>query len=117
MFDIGFGEILLIALITLVVMGPQRLPETVRTAALWLGRLKHKLSDARRELENEIGIDEIRRQVYNERVMHNLEKTKSDLRNTADSASAAVNEIRADINASAADKTEESGSRPGSTDS
>ncbi|MGB2260867.1 MAG: Sec-independent protein translocase protein TatB, partial [Porticoccaceae bacterium] len=51
MFDIGFSELLVIALITLIVMGPERLPETVRTISLWIGRLKQMISAARSEIE------------------------------------------------------------------
>ena len=86
MFDIGFSELLLIAIITLVVMGPQRLPQTVRTASLWIGRLKRALGDAKRDFENEIGIDEVRRQLHNEKIMHDLKESKSDIQRVMDSA-------------------------------
>ena len=66
MFDIGFSELLIIAVLTLIVMGPERLPETVRTITLWLGRLRQFLSAARTEIEDEVGVDEIRRQLHNE---------------------------------------------------
>ena len=59
MFDIGFSELLVIAIIALVVMGPERLPETVRTISLWLGRMKQMFSSARQELENEVGMDDL----------------------------------------------------------
>ncbi|MGB1245467.1 MAG: Sec-independent protein translocase protein TatB, partial [Porticoccaceae bacterium] len=60
MFDIGFSELLVIAVITLIVMGPERLPETVRTISLWIGRLKQMISSARSELESEVGMGEVR---------------------------------------------------------
>ena len=56
MFDIGFSELLIIAVLTLIVMGPERLPETVRTITLWLGRLRQFLSAARTEIEDEVGV-------------------------------------------------------------
>jgi sec-independent protein translocase protein TatB len=76
MFDIGFSELLIIAVITLIVMGPERLPETVRTISLWLGRMKQMFSSAKRELENEVGMDEIRRQLHNEKILRGLNETK-----------------------------------------
>tara|TARA_B110000459_G_C16211046_1_gene316522 strand:- start:59 stop:409 length:351 start_codon:yes stop_codon:yes gene_type:complete len=76
MFDIGFSELLIIAVITLIVMGPERLPETVRTISLWLGRMKQMLTSAKQELENEVGMDEIRRQLHNEKVLRDLNDTK-----------------------------------------
>ena len=78
MFDIGFSELLIIAVLTLIVMGPERLPETVRTITLWLGRLRQFLSAARTEIEDEVGVDEIRRQLHNEKIIRDLEKTRQD---------------------------------------
>ena len=79
MFDIGFSEIMVVAMISLVIMGPERLPETVRTLSLWLGRLRQFVSSARAEIEDEVGIDEIRRQLRNEKIMRDLEKSKDEL--------------------------------------
>ncbi|MCM2321560.1 MAG: Sec-independent protein translocase protein TatB, partial [Pseudomonas sp.] len=39
MFDVGFSELLLVALVALLVLGPERLPGAARTAGLWIGRL------------------------------------------------------------------------------
>tara|TARA_B110000503_G_scaffold132148_1_gene207764 strand:- start:83 stop:460 length:378 start_codon:yes stop_codon:yes gene_type:complete len=79
MFDIGFMELLLISVITLIVMGPQRLPQAVRTITLWLGRARQAFSAVRKELENEVGMDEIRSQLHNEQIMRDLKSTKSEL--------------------------------------
>ena len=79
MFDIGFSEIMVVAVISLIIMGPERLPETVRTLSLWLGRLRQFVSSARAEIEDEVGIDEIRRQLRNEQIMRDLEKGKDQL--------------------------------------
>ena len=72
MFDIGFVELLVIAVVGLLVIGPQRLPETIRTLALWVGRLRRTVSRAYREIEKEVGMDEIRRQLHNEEIMRQL---------------------------------------------
>ncbi|MCS5588253.1 MAG: Sec-independent protein translocase protein TatB [Porticoccaceae bacterium] len=79
MFDIGFLELLVIALITLIVMGPERLPEAVRTLSLWIGRLKQQFAAARRELEKEVGMDEVRHQLHNEQIMRDLGDAKAEL--------------------------------------
>ena len=79
MFDIGFSELLLIALVTLLVMGPERLPQTVRSISLWIGRLKQMLASARRDLEQEVGMDDIRQQLHNEQVMRELNESKEQL--------------------------------------
>ena len=90
MFDIGFSELLIIAVITLLVMGPERLPETVRTISLWIGRMKQMLSSARQELENEVGMDEIRRQLKNEKIMRELDEAKGDIETTITDTKAAL---------------------------
>lgn len=79
MFDIGFSELLLIALVTLLVMGPERLPQTVRSISLWIGRLKQMLAKARQDLEQEVGMDDIRQQLHNEQIMRDLNESKEHL--------------------------------------
>ncbi len=74
MFDIGFAELLIIAVVGLLVIGPQRLPETVRALALWIGRLRRAVSRTYRELEKEVGLDDIRRQLHNEEIMRQLNR-------------------------------------------
>ncbi|WP_375740527.1 Sec-independent protein translocase protein TatB [Pseudomonas boanensis] len=69
MFGISFGELLLIGLIALLVLGPERLPGAARTAGLWIGRLKRSFNTIKQEVEREIGADEIRRQLHNEHIM------------------------------------------------
>ena len=79
MFDIGFSEILIVATLTLIIMGPKRLPETVKTITLWLGRIRNFISSAKVDIENEVGIDEIKKQLHNEKIMNEIEKSKREL--------------------------------------
>jgi len=79
-FDIGFFEILVIAFIGLIVIGPERLPETVRAISLYIGRFKRSLRETRREIELQLGADEIRRELHNEEVMRSLEKLRKDVK-------------------------------------
>lgn len=76
MFDIGFAELLVCLVVALVVIGPEQLPGAVRTAGLWIGRLKRSLRDTRQEIERQIGADDIRRQLHNEEVMQNIEAAR-----------------------------------------
>ena len=69
MFDIGFTELLLIGLVALFVLGPERLPGAVRTAGLWIGPAKRSFANIKSEDEREMGADEIRRQLHNERIL------------------------------------------------
>lgn len=76
MFDIGFFELLIVAVVGLLVIGPERLPVAVRTCGLWIGRIKRSLTETRREIEQQLGADEIRRELRNEEIMRNLERMK-----------------------------------------
>ncbi|MCD5982919.1 Sec-independent protein translocase protein TatB [Pseudomonas sp. CDFA 610] len=69
MFGISFSELLLIGLVALLVLGPERLPGAARTAGLWIGRLKRSFNAIKQEVEREIGADEIRRQLHNEHIL------------------------------------------------
>lgn len=80
MFDIGFAELLVIGLVSLIVIGPNRLPETIRTLALWLGRARRTYSQFRRDLEQEIGADEIRQELHNEAILAQLKETQQKLK-------------------------------------
>ena len=69
MFDVGFSELLLVGLVALLVLGPERLPVAARMAGLWIGRLKRSFNSLKSEVERELGADEIRRQLHNENIL------------------------------------------------
>ena len=75
MFDIGFAELLLIAVVALLVIGPERLPGAIKTASVWLGRLKRSYNDIKREVELEL---------HNNEVMENLKRTQSEIQDAID---------------------------------
>ena len=79
MLDIGFTELLLIAVLALVVLGPERLPEAVRTTAFWINKIRRSFQNARSELEKELNVDELKRQIHNDAVMEELQKAKASL--------------------------------------
>lgn len=96
MFDIGFFELLIVGVVGLLVIGPERLPETIRTLALWWGRLKRAIQSTRTELEQHIGADDIRRQLHNEEVMQRLQATQDEIKRTV---SENVNDINKALDA------------------
>jgi sec-independent protein translocase protein TatB len=59
MFDIGFWEILLIAVVALVVVGPERLPKLIRVTGLWIGRAQASLQSIRSEISKELRAQEL----------------------------------------------------------
>jgi len=109
MFDVGFSELLVIAVITLIVMGPERLPETVRTISLWIGRLKQMMSSARRELESEVGMGDIHRQLHNEKILRDLENSKTKFEDSMRDSTAELkntaSEIKDKLDSSTVDKS------------
>jgi sec-independent protein translocase protein TatB len=60
MFDMGFTEMLLIGIVALVVIGPERLPGVARTAGKYLGKLKRFMTTVRADVESELRTDELR---------------------------------------------------------
>ena len=61
MFDIGFSELVVIGVVALIVIGPERLPKVARTAGLLYGRLQRYVSTVKSDISREIQLDEIRR--------------------------------------------------------
>lgn len=76
MFDIGFAELVIIAVVGLLVIGPERLPGTIRTASLWLNRIRRGFNDIKREVQQEL---------HNDSVMQELRKTSDQFKAQADS--------------------------------
>jgi sec-independent protein translocase protein TatB len=62
MFDIGFWELVLVGIIALVVLGPERLPGAARTLGQWAGRARSYLRHFTSELEREVGTQDVARQ-------------------------------------------------------
>ncbi|WP_422910519.1 Sec-independent protein translocase protein TatB [Pseudomonas sp. MAC6] len=91
MFDIGFTELLLVGIVALVVLGPDRLPGAVRTAGLWIGRIKRSFSAIKAEVEREIGADEIRRQLHNEQILE-LEREMNAMKQSLNAPLSSVSE-------------------------
>jgi sec-independent protein translocase protein TatB len=74
MFDIGFAELVLIGVVALLVIGPERLPETIRTATTWLNRIRRGFNEIKQEVQQEL---------HNDSVMRDLRQTGEDLKNSA----------------------------------
>ncbi|AWH27121.1 Sec-independent protein translocase protein TatB [Stenotrophomonas sp. YAU14D1_LEIMI4_1] len=78
MFDIGFSELLVIAVVALVVLGPERLPKAARFAGLWVRRARNQWDSVKQELERELHAEEIKRQMQD--VRQSMQDTESQLR-------------------------------------
>ena len=73
-------ELMLVVLVTLLVIGPERLPETMRTG-LWI-RLSRSFTAMKVEIEQEIGMDDVRRQLHNESVMAQMKQIEDEVKNS-----------------------------------
>lgn len=61
MFDVGFSELLVIALVGLIVIGPERLPKVARTVGHLLGRLQRYVSDVKADINREMQLEELKK--------------------------------------------------------
>jgi sec-independent protein translocase protein TatB len=93
MFDIGFPELLIVSIVALLVVGPDRLPGAIRSMSLWVGRFRRSFTNIKQEIEKEIGADEIRSQLYNESIMQDLEKTKDVFEDVKNDVNSAINSV------------------------
>ena len=109
MFNIGSFEVLLLCVIALLVLGPERLPGAVRTAGLWLGRFRRSFYRVKAEIERELNADEVRRQLHNETVMAELESAKAEVTDLASELEDSANRIvdSTNLNPAAASYTEQ----------
>ena len=82
----SFWELSVVIIVGLLVIGPARLPEAIKTGYTWLTRIKRAINDAKTEFEHQIGADDIRRELHNEKILKSLgelKALKSDLEKSA----------------------------------
>ena len=92
MFGISSGELFFIAIIALIVLGPERLPKATRFAGLWVRRARAQWYSVKDELEREMAADELKRSLREaQEAARNIEKT---LRETGSEAQREFNELR-----------------------
>ncbi|MDD5298574.1 MAG: Sec-independent protein translocase protein TatB [Rhodocyclaceae bacterium] len=86
MFDVSFGELALIGLVALVVLGPERLPKVARTAGHLLGRLQRYVSDVKADINREIRLEDLKK------LQQQMEHSAQDMHS---SLSAGMREVEA----------------------
>src|SRR5258708_12796420 len=79
MFDIGFSELLVIGVVALIVIGPQKLPRVARTVGHLLGRMQRYVSDVKADINREIELEELRK------MRDSMEKAASEMHTAVDS--------------------------------
>ena len=98
MFDVGLTELMVIGVVALIVIGPERLPKVARTAGLLLGRLQRYVGDVKADINREIQLDELKKMQQevttqvgsiSASVTHEMREIEKTIDPLADSASAA----------------------------
>ncbi len=67
MFDIGFFELVFIAIIALLVLGPEKMPHAVRMTGAWVGRIRRSFLEAKYEIERQVQLEEFKQRVSEEK--------------------------------------------------
>ena len=93
MFDIGFSELMVIGVVALIVIGPEKLPRMARTVGHLAGRLQRYVADVKADINREIELDELRKMRdsmqqaasnFETTVQTELHKTETDLNKTVE---------------------------------
>jgi sec-independent protein translocase protein TatB len=101
-FDVSFGEILIIAVVALIVIGPEKLPKVARTLGLLAGRMQRYVATVKGDIERELKADELRK-IHSD-VTHEVAALESEMTNEVRQANSSANSILNDIESSASDQ-------------
>jgi len=95
MFDMGFLELLLIGIIALIVLGPERLPKAARTVGLWVGKARQGFESIKTEIDRELKLKELQQQIAEQKAELSSElNVKSDFESLKDELNDSANTIR-----------------------
>jgi sec-independent protein translocase protein TatB len=81
-FDIGFFELILVGVVALLVIGPERLPGLARTAGMWIGRGRRFLGSVRADIEQELKAEELKRILDEQKQSNPLHEIIEDTKDT-----------------------------------
>lgn len=87
MFDIGFPELVLIAVVALLVIGPERLPRVARTVGLWLGRARSAFNSVKSDIDRELRAEELKTMLTKQAEAPELKQFRDELTRDIDSPS------------------------------
>ena len=100
MFDIGFSEMMVIAVLALIVIGPERLPRVARTLGHLAGRLQRYVADVKADINREVELDELRK--MRDSMQQAASNFQSSVNEEVSKASAEVSKVESELNAAAA---------------
>jgi sec-independent protein translocase protein TatB len=104
MFDVSFSELMLIGIVALVVIGPQRLPTVARTIGHLVGRAQRYVNDVKSDIQREMDLDELRNlkgqmEDAARTVQASLDETAQELQQAKDSLADAAHSVQAELQA------------------
>jgi sec-independent protein translocase protein TatB len=102
-FDIAFSEIAVIAVVALVVIGPERLPKVARTLGHMFGRLQRYVNDVKADINREIELDELRK--LKGEVQSAAQEIERSVTQAASEVEGGVRAVETEVNAAAAEAT------------
>lgn len=76
MFDVGFSELIMVGLVSLLVIGPERLPKVARVAGYWIGKIQQMIANVKVEISQELHAEEIRQLLKENETMAYLKDEK-----------------------------------------
>ena len=100
MFDIGFSELVVIGVVALVVIGPERLPKTARTVGHLFGRLQRYVNDVKADINREMELDELRK--LKSEMQGAAREFEQSVTSAASEVQAGVRSVERDLNDAAA---------------
>ena len=90
-FDIGFFELLLIVIIALVVLGPERLPKAMHTVGRWVGKAKRGVSQFNQQVSRELELEEMKKRIAeHEKIIMEQAETDEELKRLREEAQATI---------------------------
>lgn len=101
MFDIGFSELVVIGIVALVVLGPERMPKAARFAGLWVRRARAQWHSVKAELERELAAEELKRSLQDTRQA--IAGLDEEMRGAADEARREFETMQAQLRQTAED--------------
>src|SRR5438067_8423623 len=100
MFDIGFSELLVIGLVALIVIGPEKLPRVARTLGHLAGRLQRYVADVKADINREVELDELRK--MRDSMQEVASSFQSSVNSEISKASSEISKVEGELNAAAA---------------
>jgi sec-independent protein translocase protein TatB len=88
MFDIGFSELMVIGIVALIVIGPERLPKVARTLGHLLGRAQRYVNDVKSDISREVQLDELKK--LQSQVSDSARELESSVRSEYETARSAI---------------------------